>query len=610
MRINQFVMFLVSVLVWAYPPTIFADTVFPFRSVCPRVGTLGVITMHGRTTGGGLDGDMSRTVDLSTGHWWESRQYDGFALASGFDGVVNWSQDRSGGSHKLNSVFAQKLARSESWILRRGWCRSNSAKIGARADKTVAAHVYAVFQVIPDGGSPVELWMDPASGFPFRVVEQQSESHLSRTFVAWTTLPDGTPVANEEYLEYPEDESSETLKFTGFTRDASIAKAAFSEPAPPHDFAILGGHASTTVSYEADIDRIFLPVMIDSNGPFLFELDTGGHLILTADAARGLHLKAVGAFSSTGAGQAVVKAGFVKVHEVRIGDAVIRDQPVKVLPLQSSSNDRGPRAPRSGILGLELFERFAVHLNRSAHSLTLTPLSKFKYRGKGIALPLQFTEDAPLTQGAIQSIAGIVELDTGNSGPAILEGLWATSHGLAEQFSHGIVMSGSGVGGSYRDSVNRARLKLGPFDLPNELVSYVGVVERGADSVQAVAGNFGEPILQQFNTTFDYAHYVVWLDPVPGREPRAFNRAGIGLIKSEPDQFTVTLILDGSPASRAGLVIGDIIMGVDGRSASTMAVFEAKALFLQPPGTQILLTVRKSTGEVRDVAIKLEDFIR
>ena len=44
-------------------------------------------------------------------------------------------------------------------------------------------------------------------------------------------------------------------------------------------------------------------------------------------------------------------------------------------------------------------------------------------------------------------------------------------------------------------------------------------------------------------------------------------------------------------------------------SHALLAVFDAKSLFLQPPGTQISLVVRKSTGEMRDVAIRLEDFI-
>lgn len=248
-------------------------------------------------------------------------------------------------------------------------------------------------------------------------------------------------------------------------------------------------------------------------------------------------------------------------------------------------------------------------MDRTAHSLTLTPLTEFKYKGGGRALPLRFSEVAPLTRGAVQGISGEVELDTGNSGPAILEGRWAVHHGLSDRFSHGLDMSGSGVGGDYQETVNRASLTLGPFDMPNELLSYVGIVERGAESVQSVAANFGEPILQQFNVTFDYGRNVVWLDPLPNRAPRSFSRMGLGLVKNEPRQFGVTSVIEGSPAARAGLAVGDSIMTINGTPASAMAASDAKRIFLGAPGTQISLGVRKVTGEVRDIDITLKDFV-
>jgi membrane-associated protease RseP (regulator of RpoE activity) len=149
---------------------------------------------------------------------------------------------------------------------------------------------------------------------------------------------------------------------------------------------------------------------------------------------------------------------------------------------------------------------------------------------------------------------------------------------------------------------------LGPFDLPNEHLSYVGIVERGAESLQFVAANFGEPILQQFNVTFDYGRNVVWLDPLPNRTPRSFSRMGLGLAKSEPSRFSVISVIKGSPAARAGLTVGDFIMTINGTPASTMAASDAKMLFLGVPGTQISLGVRKATGEVRDLDISLKEF--
>jgi len=571
---------------------------------CTGWSTQGELEMLGRTTGGGLDGVIRRVVDPRTGRWAEWTDYGGFQVASGFDGVTAWSRDRSGGSHRLNAAFAVELARSESWIARRGWCRAAGADITPTGHRTDMGHSYSVYRVVPKGGAPIDLWIDAASGFPYRVVEQQAESHLVRTWSDWRRFPGGVRVARVERVEYPEDEAAETLTF------AKIAPArgeAFAIPAPPRDFEILGAAQSTTVPYEADVDRVFVPVSVDGHGPFLFEFDTGGHLILTSDAAAGLGLKPMGAFSSTGGGQAVIKAGFVQVHEIRIGDAVIRDQPVKVLPL--SSNERGPRLPRAGILGLELLERFAVHLDRRGHTMTLTPLARFRHSGPGTPLPLAFMEDAPLTAGAFEGESGNFELDTGNSGPAIVEGLWATKHGFADRLSHGAAAIGNGVGGSYSEVTSRAALALGPFSLPNELVSYVGIAARGSESVQDLAGNLGEPVLSQFDVTFDYARQTVWLAPLPDRSPRAFTRLGAGLAKEKSDRFDVVFVVAGSPAERAGLKAGDAITAIDGRPATAMAVFDARRVFLQPAGTTVMLTLTGAAGTSREMPIVLQDFL-
>jgi len=578
------------------------------RASCTGWTHSGPIAMTGVTRGGGLDGEVRRILDPASGRWSERTDYGTMSQASGFDGILAWSQDRSGGSHSLDSQFARRTALSEAWIMARGWCGASGAAIEPAGKATEAGAAFSVWRVTPRGGAPIELWTDDATGLPHRVVEQLSENRLIRTWSQWKTLPGGVRMPGVERVEDPEDEAAETLTFSRIARAPGSASA-FARPPAPRDYAMLGGRRSTTVRYEADVDRVFVPVSIDGHGPMLFELDTGGHLILTRDAAKGLDLAPVGAFSSTGGGQGVVKAGFVRVHELRIGDAVLREQPTKVLNLSAASNDRGPRPARAGILGLELFERFAVRLDRRAQTLTLTPLEAFRHAGPGVALPLRFTEDAPQARGAVAGLPGDLELDTGNSGPAIIEGRWATDHGLAERFATGVVASGSGVGGDYKETVSRAALKLGPFDLPGEVVSYVGVVERGSEAMRDIAGNIGEPILAQFDVTFDYGRHQVWLDPLPHRAPRAYNRAGLGLSKVGEDPFKISLVIAGSPGERAGLRAGDLVTAMDGRPASGMAAFEARRRFLQPVGSVVTLTAQSPGAAPREVRLTLAELV-
>ena len=124
----------------------------------------------------------------------------------------------------------------------------------------------------------------------------------------------------------------------------------FSRPADPHDAMIAGHRPTTEIAYADDNrTRIYLPVYLNSRGPFTFELDNGGHFILDAPTAKVSRSLAGGAFSSTGAGNAVARVGFVRVKELRIGDAVISDQPAKVRSFSSNANDRGPQPPRAGI---------------------------------------------------------------------------------------------------------------------------------------------------------------------------------------------------------------------------------------------------------------------
>src|SRR5438046_8947507 len=98
--------------------------------------------------------------------------------------------------------------------------------------------------------------------------------------------------------------------------------------------------------------------------------------MLTSATAEKLNLKPIGNANTTGGGSGVMHEGTVRAKEIRIGDAVIRDQPVWVIPWPDSFNDRGPRAPRAGFVGLELLGRFAGQLGREAKAVTLTPLGK------------------------------------------------------------------------------------------------------------------------------------------------------------------------------------------------------------------------------------------
>jgi hypothetical protein len=108
------------------------------------------------------------------------------------------------------------------------------------------------------------------------------------------------------------------------------------------------------VVYEDDgVGRIFVPVMIDGQGPFPFEVDTGSDFVLTAETAAALHLKGAGTVNTTGGGTGVIQQSTVPTREIRSGNAFMLNHPAWVIAFAPTSNDRGKRPPRAGFVGAE-----------------------------------------------------------------------------------------------------------------------------------------------------------------------------------------------------------------------------------------------------------------
>jgi hypothetical protein len=345
---------------------------------------------------------------------------------------------------------------------------------------------------------------------------------------------------------------------------------------------MLRGARSAVIPFEDDHrTRIYVPVYLNGKGPFLFELDNGGHNILTTETAEALGLTGAGSFNSTGAGNAVAQSGIARVARIQIGDAVVTDQPMQIREFSASSNDRSPNPPRAGILGLELFERFVVAIDPRARTVTLTPFGAAE-QPSGVAVPLVFTEDAPLISGSYLGLSGDFMLDTGNAGPTIIEDYWARAHGLSERLDKGIPRGDT--------KVSRGEVGVGPVELPDELVSYYGPAERGSENNKAVAGVYGQPLLSRFKSTYDYSQYRVWLEPLPDAGPVAFDRSGLSLAKTDGGALKVSAVMPGSPADQAGVRADDIISAINDKPSPALSRADAADVLKQIPGTTIALT--------------------
>jgi carboxyl-terminal processing protease len=102
--------------------------------------------------------------------------------------------------------------------------------------------------------------------------------------------------------------------------------------------------------------------------------------------------------------------------------------------------------------------------------------------------------------------------------------------------------------------------------------------------------------------------HSVFLSPEMVKAERTIERgefAGIGAeLRMKNKQAVIVAPMDGTPAEKAGIRPGDIIVGVDGRSVEGMPLPEIVGKITGPVGTNVSLTLKDpSTGQERTVEI-------
>lgn len=560
------------------------------------------IDAEGSQQAEGLKGSWRQTVDLRNGRFATRVRNELFAGADGNDADGRWRQDNTGLVHELDSPEARTVAASENWLRRFGFLDAHdNARYRALAEADDNGHRFQRLEATPADGRAVTLWIDPAthrldhatwhSSFlladrryddyrtvdgavlPYRITDKaitvagglDNESVATVTRYRWL---DGTPT---ELLQRPD----------GKVRDVTMAGDARRAAVPMH---LEGGF-------------LLVDVSVDGKGPLPFILDTGGHAILTADAAKKFGFETRGAGVSTGSGPGSMSTAYTRVAHLGLGAADVRDLTFLVMPYPHEFYERGEgREPIAGILGLEIFERFAVTFDYDKGELILQPYDHGDAPAAmpGERLPLMFTDDMPLIDASLDGQRGVFGIDTGNSGWTLLFPQWAERQGIAARYEKGTPAPTGGVGGLFTAHFAHARsMQLGGQRLDN-VVAMLTRADAGATGNPSEAGNIGQDVLSRFNVHFDYRRGEMVLQARTQPTERHYAMAGFRASKSaaQTDRYKVSWVLPGSPAAMAGLKADDFIVAVNGKPAKALGLGELRTASMNlPEGTPLTLTL-------------------
>jgi hypothetical protein len=343
-----------------------------------------------------------------------------------------------------------------------------------------------------------------------------------------------------------------------------------------------GAPPVATIPFELATRHIIVSARINQSRPLSFVLDTGASAaIVRMDTATELGLALEGSLSAGGAGPARQEGRFVRDATWRLVGLESLSQPVRMaLPL--------PELPAAigrdidGIIGGEVIGRFVVEIDYQARRLTLHDRAAFRYQGSGQTLPLELDDNNHPVLTAVVTMPGgqLLErrfvLDIGSGGAMVFHSPFVREHDLLGSQKATVPAIGmSGAGGRTHGRIGRIEsLQLGRFTIANPIAMF-SEDKAGAFASAALAGNIGAQIASRFRMFLDYGRRQITLEPAATfADPfdRAFSGMAIRAYGADYRTFRVHEVMPSSPATEAGIEVGDIIVSVNGTAATELTL--------------------------------------
>ncbi|OPL20092.1 MAG: hypothetical protein AVO35_01155 [Candidatus Aegiribacteria sp. MLS_C] len=324
-------------------------------------------------------------------------------------------------------------------------------------------------------------------------------------------------------------------------------------------------------------------------------LDSGaGATVLDSALASRLGLEGTGRLPASGIG-GTREFSFARVDEYSAAGAVVRDQTLAVMPLADQFySATGQRIDL--ILGYDFLSRFATRIDYGRETITLREPGTSGIPEEGASVLHAERSMGLLSVNAVleDSVPVRLIVDTGAGGNIHLTPSFFDAHPgfLAGRPTFDTEMEG--IGGT--DSIAGFRVStvtLGDYKVPGGLCSSFD----GGEILSGFDGILGSGVLSRFAVTMDYDSGLLILQPSSLFEtgmPETLTGMGLEIREG---MLRVRSVVTGSPAERAGLREGDMLVSVDGAPVSGEDLHGITGLLPDREDVPVVLGIRRGGDE-------------
>ena len=368
---------------------------------------------------------------------------------------------------------------------------------------------------------------------------------------------------------------------------------------------------NVVIDFKMSSNLIIIPITINDSDTLNFILDTGVRypIITELTFVSKLHLNYMMPFNvNLGDGDELIayRSGN---NIMQIEGLTARNQEIQVIIDEEFQISHLLGIPVHGIIGFNLFKDYVIEIDYTNEKIILNKPEYFSYknRNKDIVIPLHFEDEKPFMRTTIVTddlveVPVTLLVDTGAS-----DALWLSAKSderIRVPQNHFETFIGRGLYGDWFGAKGRIDgIWVGSIVFPKPIVAFPDsdVVDQIISSSDR-NGTIGAEILRRFYVIFDYRNSKLTLRPTSRiREEFNVNMSGMEVISPIPGFpiFTITSIMEDSPAHLAGLLKNDQIISINNSSHISLDLNDINLLLQSKENRKIKLTVLRDGEKIK-----------